>query len=1427
MPVFGKYQTTRELYRVGGRVLYAARRQDGSGAGRFAVKAQEPGAAFWDEEGQRAGAQALIQAARLQQQVVASGAPHWAPIHDYGSTAGGQGAYYVTDYYPRSVENLVSGRVRVDGRDLYFLLDSVLQGLRELSRACDRPHGNLESSNLLVEKGSAGSRPRAVLTDPLPDSELRPAEHAAGDLRAFGRLIYQLVLHRELQDLTAWPVEPTPEWERLGDRHAEWLELCNKLVQPTLPADLQSLDDLEAALERLFEGRRIMPRRIGAGVVALAVVAFAVWFAIGRGREEPEEAANDWDWFGPVCKSVQDRGEQWSANAWLNQNVVTPISDARALGTEFGPDTISGLEPEQRAVEAVAMVREAIRRAKTSWPLAEEMENFAAACDKLGWQATGQRVRGHLENLRLCPELATAAQGLLALSDARERWNGLTTQVETLQNRHAFLPPILPLLVREVQGSQGKGTEALLSALRDARGLAAALQEGAETLAARLQGTDGPPARYLRAGLEQGVAAGLDGVVRELKGLTEDATLVEQVVRRWKRVEELQTAVADAGTASNVGSAYSAYAAREVQFRGEGLSALKERLEAAESIGQQLKDFLEGDWKRVAEDLFLPRERELLSSAAAPDDFRKWLAEARDYYRLSVDLEQLAKLWNEKLDAAEKEINDGIQLGLPESQKLKEELPQFREAIQAFAELEPIARNEEVIRRNRDELSKEVDDFLAEVPPVMPPAEWLQAARSKQRIAGSDAINSEWRRRRDQILQDATADQLAQNRTRYIDLRTQMEKLEKALTDAEQVFPRLAALPAGRGWKDGLRAALPAEREAAIAGALQELKWGNGEPVDTQPVRRRAAAFEQFQTQLQQLVADFEQLERLLSLGYRSDEVPPGQGKSIAGIADVWRGHGVLERERVAAAVAPVLQRVDALGAADASEAPAQLLELVETSGRPELVVTAWRRLDELSWPATVAGLRKALELRERAQRFISGLPDARRSEELQAEDRAARPDRWLRCFARLRRHNEMAAALGMREQFDVDDEQLPGWALYDALLYDLYGAATGAELSEQEARRRTQAFLAQVGDLPGAVTDAGPVNELVDDLRELVDAEKPGEAPPLGPRKAEWADWQVDDSRFPESVAYSWTGAEHRLTFLRVEPAGAPPAYLSVREVSVSLFADALGSADAWSAIKQHLDPRTTAQRKGPRAWEWDGERIVTGSRWLTSDPEWTADYPNGLTVTPPRDECSMHWITARGAARFAGEVMNCRLPTPEEWTAAYGALANAAISPEVWNLRDDTYARQWQYVSERVQREMVRPRYPNEGAYAPSGAAPGAEGKALSGNDGVLWFEQVDAARGDPFRHLIGNVAEFLSDGEGDYYVVGGSALSSPDITAHRPVSLSPRETSMYYSDVGFRLAVSPTGESFTWGLRGLLRRRGRYLRSDLGPAEGSGGA
>lgn len=228
MPVYGSFETVREVSRSGRGAVYTARRV-GTTDERFAVKIFEL-PAYLAEEGEVERESAFFLHAAEVQKAVGRPGSAWAPVYESGAMEGG--AWYATDLFDRSIERLLLNRPDLEPPDLLRVVDSVLSGLYELRDAAGRAHGNLKNSNVLLAGKGELSAARVVLCDPWATERLRGGE-AREDLRGLGDLVHWLVLHRGVRRPTGWPVQTSAEWKRLGRVGDGWLALTNKLLDPT------------------------------------------------------------------------------------------------------------------------------------------------------------------------------------------------------------------------------------------------------------------------------------------------------------------------------------------------------------------------------------------------------------------------------------------------------------------------------------------------------------------------------------------------------------------------------------------------------------------------------------------------------------------------------------------------------------------------------------------------------------------------------------------------------------------------------------------------------------------------------------------------------------------------------------------------------------------------------------------------------------------------------------------------------------------------------------------------------------------------------------------------------------------------------------------------------------------------------------------
>ena len=147
MARFGRFETVSELNRSGLAVVYSGRESD-STEEKYALKIYQPSSLILAEDEIKTASNRFLNSARIQQKVKASGAKYWAPVYECGEIP--DGAFYITDRYNRSLEQLIDGRMKLTNQVLLKIIESVIKGLVELKDVCRRPHGNLKASNILI-----------------------------------------------------------------------------------------------------------------------------------------------------------------------------------------------------------------------------------------------------------------------------------------------------------------------------------------------------------------------------------------------------------------------------------------------------------------------------------------------------------------------------------------------------------------------------------------------------------------------------------------------------------------------------------------------------------------------------------------------------------------------------------------------------------------------------------------------------------------------------------------------------------------------------------------------------------------------------------------------------------------------------------------------------------------------------------------------------------------------------------------------------------------------------------------------------------------------------------------------------------------------------------------------------------------------------
>jgi hypothetical protein len=299
-------------------------------------------------------------------------------------------------------------------------------------------------------------------------------------------------------------------------------------------------------------------------------------------------------------------------------------------------------------------------------------------------------------------------------------------------------------------------------------------------------------------------------------------------------------------------------------------------------------------------------------------------------------------------------------------------------------------------------------------------------------------------------------------------------------------------------------------------------------------------------------------------------------------------------------------------------------------------------------------------------------------------------------------------------------------------------------------------------------------------------------------------------------------------IAFRRVDAGGGEVSWVSTGEVTVGAFIEVAAATSKFDDLSNAMAKTVVGgkdMRVGPRTWTWGkaptggGQAMLIakgGSKdlslgWLTgvTDLGGKAYYAPDLASAPaaPVASSPMQYVSPQAAVLWAS-LVGCRLPTVAEWRAA--SQAGEAGTP---NRRDATWVTQFKQV-QLLNAGGAATQWPNAGIFYPTSAprpsAPQDAAAAVELDDKVLWFSPINAGA-EKFEHLVGNVAEFVTesvvtDGTSDLAaiekqlkrgegvrVVGASALSPASVDPAVPLGMVWTAAKEGYSDVGFRLAFT----------------------------------
>ncbi|TVQ62651.1 MAG: hypothetical protein EA378_04800 [Phycisphaerales bacterium] len=1245
--------------------------------------------------------------------------------------AGSGGAFVASGGVGTTWGDLAAGRVRLDGATIRHLVCRLLESAAAFAEGQGRGHGRIGSATVAIHPPEVLLVAQVRLDD--PDASRAASE--ADDALAIGALIFELVEHRAFERRLML-AEPEGAWSVFGSAAPGWLALVADLCHASEGARPSLREALSRAegLRGVRRGGRRTPLAIGAALLLAGAGGVGWWAAV----REPAVVVDE---FGLSAEA----GERWRRlcegwDGWFGAMVdaaerLRPVAD-----DHLRSGVLDALDEASRA--GVTLDPGAIvgQRGRASL-LAErppEAASEAAAIERT----------------------ARAVEVLSAIEDATgpERW---------------------PLAREALDASASLETLGWSEAGARLRSLveAAGASRDADRAQAVLELAEARDSIRLVAGMRARL-----GSASEVASGTGDPVL-----------GELAAAMGAPGRAS--GSLENAW--REA----EAWASIAERLERAISTRWSEVD---AEALRTHAAIYTGEGR---ASMTPTEVAERWLVTVQEERFTRLDQAHPAIAIGVMLDATRAAASE---IGTPAGR--------LRDSIEAAGERVRALRDRAWNRITRADVESAAAGVRGEVVALaaaVEDARWageIDATAYAAEIAGRPAptgvasatLDALWVRERDRLVAES------QGSGGSLALRDGIRRLSSILELLESRFPLVpvAALPAGA---DG--AAFHAEagelRERAIADAVStaELRGRTMGREDVERlIRAVAAAYAGTVGEAEALLSDVGGVEVAM-------DTLRGAPASAGLEAIESRGAAL----GLAGTIAPVLERARRIGAIGRSEDVPELVRLAGSDARAS-AFAAYVRLGELGWPRETDALRQDAALRPRLRALAESVGEPPARDEALQTLAAAGAERWRRFTELAGDEARVRAAGSLREAMGGRSETLSARARGNLASVALLDAARSAT-DDAGVREAVREF---VGAL-AAADEREPESEAARRVRAarallVMEDEGPGASPVrMGPGAAP-VRWSGEAEAGHALVRFEVPGGEGLFVAFAPVRVGDGVVYLSTEEVSLELLSagaawaegwDALATRQVWPALMQARAASTPPLWEGARGWSWQ-------EGGLRASPGWVAPRPvfGGIPLIAPalveaeRSRASDAGRAFRGeggggapsmrhpvqsipgpAASAFAEMIGCRLPTSAEWRAAAAAQEPVEAGDVFANLRDATWATQWRHASGQTP-EIAAYLRPDRESFA-----PGEAQSVVDADDGVLYFEPVNRSSQSPFRHLVGNVAEFVRTPDGGLGVIGGSAMSVPG-EAGAVTTLTGARARAAYADVGFRLAFDAPG-------------------------------
>jgi formylglycine-generating enzyme required for sulfatase activity len=873
-------------------VVYSARAAD-SPEEKFAIKAFQESPLLLEKEQAKTEPDLFLNSASVQQKISTSGAQHWAPIYEHGSSP--DGAYYVTDKYDYSLQQLIDGRAKLTVQTLHAIIESVVKGLIELKQTCSRPHGNLKATNVLIAGAEDLSRIRVVLSDPLPDDYIDTEVHWETDLRAIVEFIYQLIMYRPSPAASGWQIPETQEWRKLGKQANDWRNLCNRLLTAYARPGTMTIETLPDELAKLKVVKPVPTKRYAVAAGLMVAVIAAVWWLFFHKPPLPPQL-EDWKtlcyeyigWVEDLQRALglprgNARAKQWRENPDLAK-ILDKIKDAAypdKVAIEKGKTVNDLKDPksEDELLGADARKTEnafsAINDIKSFfdpnldkdkvWPTLRRINENAKEFSERGWQIPAAYLHNFVEAVMPRPGNKTIAENVDKLLELHRE--GKTEKIRGCLEEIAQYQKIIagsgdPVLAKFDDGFVNK---------EGASGLGDAGREAIDKLSENLQ------------------------EITKLAG-----NLAGYIESDWQTAVDRETFNKEHGDDKAGAPTIETFTKRLETIQEYRYLRIDPREELNKMVGQ-----IEGYIKEGQ----ISNPKEATACAGILNELRPNIEKIRSIRGIAKN---------------EQEIKQGIDRYKPQLDELRERALRARELP-------------------RDYVKRIEQETLTTAKAAKVIEKWTTTKKTLlknyplSRIEQNMELYSQLR----QKMNEATDNLVA------LDQELQMQLPLQVIAEMGE-----------KRWQQNIRQIYEQEREDRINLIVEKIPLTNyvpdtGEAAFKNYRLEQFTEFAQWRNNLAGIVKTFNAIEEGLELYYSLDESLPQVNESIGSLWQAWKDRDILKERRIRDGLNELISRVEKLVAlkqtSDRRELAATALNPVSP---PEAVYAAWDKLGAISDPA-------------------------------------------------------------------------------------------------------------------------------------------------------------------------------------------------------------------------------------------------------------------------------------------------------------------------------------------------------------------------------------------------------------------------------------------------------------------------------------------